>query len=177
MKASNHAGKKGRDEIVARASISNGANHFRFQSSHLELNIEKCSRSVLVQDIFKTGGHLISFRTDLLNLFERGAPQSEAVKFWVVAENGVMVASAADVKFKAIGAMLQREVKSCKRVFRRVAPRAAMAQKQEFARQAGQSKSKSRMRGPSSGVSLAVFMASWNFFSSKSALFFSASTA
>lgn len=62
----------------------------------------------------------------LLDLPERGSAQRKPVEFGIVAKNGLVIAGAADVKLKTVNAMLQGEIKSGKRVFRCVPPRAAV---------------------------------------------------
>lgn len=88
---------------------------------------------ITVQHVFQAGRDLIRSQTTLLNSLERGTAQRQLIEFRIMANNRLAIASAADVELKAIGAMFQSEIKSGERVFRRVTPRAAMAQKQEFA--------------------------------------------
>jgi len=51
------------------------------------------------------------------------------IQFGIVAQNGMPVASAADIKFKAISTVGKREVKGANGVFRCVPPGAPMAEK------------------------------------------------
>jgi hypothetical protein len=56
-------------------------------------------------------------------------PDNQAVQPGIVANDGLFVAGAAYVKFKAVGAMLERKIKGGNGVFRRLEPGATMSEK------------------------------------------------
>lgn len=133
VKSANYAGKKRGEEVVAGARAFHGANDDSFQSPDFEFDVEESVGMIAVQYIFEAGRDFVRTHTALLNSLERRAAQRQTVEFGIVTKNGVVIASAADVELEAIGAVLQSEVKSCERVFRRVASRASMPEKEEFA--------------------------------------------
>ena len=71
----------------------------------------------------------------LRDLLRGPAAQGHAMELGVVTEDGLAVAGAADVKFKTVRAVLQREVERGDGVFRREKPRAPMTEKENAIRQ------------------------------------------
>ena len=65
-----------------------------------------------------------------LQLLECMPPDGKTVQPGIVADDGLQVAGAADVKLKSIHAMLQSEIKSGEGVFRGITPGTTMAEQQ-----------------------------------------------
>jgi hypothetical protein len=63
-----------------------------------------------------------------MDLLQRPRAYRYAIKFSIMANNGLLIAGAADIKFKAVRAMFERKIKSRDGVFRSVEPGAAMTE-------------------------------------------------
>ena len=179
MQPANHAGQERRDEVMVGARVFNRPRYQILDAPDLHFYVQERSAGVAVQDFFQHGRRLGGRLHNLVELLQRMAANDQAVEFGIMAENQMPVASAADVEFEALRAVVKSQVKGGDGVFRSPGSSAAMSEQQGFGGcgQTRQSRSKSRIMGPSSGLSLAFLTASWNFFSSRSALFFSAATA
>ena len=176
VQPANDAGQERRDEVSLQPGSLYRPRHQLLHAADFDLYIKEGRPSVTAQDLFESRRHLPAQRNCGMQLLEIASSHHQSMEFWIVAENGLAVAGPADVKLKAVGAVEQCKVESGDGVFRGATPGAAMSEQQDLG-QSRQSRSKSRIIGPSSGLSLAFFTASWNFFSSRSALFFSAATA
>src|ERR1035438_2950527 len=155
------------------------------QPRNLQLEIEKRPRRKLPQNIFQCGQRQ-ALRRRVLDLHPSDGR--------VMADHSLPIGGKPHVEFEPVAAVAQTELKRCQSMFRNLAesPSPTMHQKKRkthasvcFSRRprrlggekaaTPQSKSKSRIGFPVSGVSLAFFTASWNFFSSSSEACFCAS--
>ena len=63
-----------------------------------------------------------------MDLLQCARAHCNAVEFSVMANNGLFAAGAADIKLKAIDAMVESKIESWNGIFRRVKPGAAMSE-------------------------------------------------
>src|SRR5208282_664792 len=181
-----HIGKKRRNhESLLRRMLAQFSERLQSQPRNLQLDIEKRPLCKLPQYIFQCGQRQ-ALRRRVLDLHPSDGR--------VVADHSLPVGGKPHVEFEPVAAVAQTKLKRCQSIFRNLAesPSPTMPQKKRkthasvcFSRRpqrlggekaaTPQSKSKSRIGFPVSGVSLAFFTASWNFFSSSSEACFCAS--
>jgi hypothetical protein len=129
MQLTHDTGQKRRDEISAlRTHAIYGTRHQLLHAAHLHFDIQKRSARIAVQDIFQTQRPFFSGGTAGLKLLECVLAYYQPVQPWIMANNGLPVAGAANVKFKAVRSMFQGQIKRGKGIFRSVLAGAAMSE-------------------------------------------------
>src|SRR5258708_21740729 len=101
---------------------------YLLHATDFHFNIEKCLATIALQNIFQTGWQFLPGRAACLKLLERMRADDKMVELGVMTNDGSLVAGRADVKLKAIGAVLQRPVKRNQGVLGRVTARAPMSE-------------------------------------------------
>ncbi len=122
------AGQERRDEVSAlrRKALERLKNHL-LHAAHLHLNIKEGLARVEFQHVFQARWLAINgaFCMDLLQC---SGAHRDAVELSIMANNGLFVAGAADIKLKAIGAVPEAKVESRDGIFRRIESGAAMSE-------------------------------------------------
>lgn len=140
MEFTHDPGKEGRDKVaVLWSNASYCADDGSLHPAHFDFNIQECAARKPRQHVVKAGRRVICTGETGLQLPECVPPDRKPVQPGIVADDGLQVAGAADVKLKSIRAMFQSEIKSGEGVFRGVTPGTAMTE-QQYAVSRGQSR-------------------------------------
>src|SRR5947209_18933061 len=129
MEFAHHSGEEGRDKVTLLwGHPLHCTDDGLRQSAHFDFNIQKCGAREPLQHIVKARQGVVCTAETGLQLLECMPPDGKTVQPGIVADDGLQVAGAADVKLKSIHAMLQSEIKSGEGGFRGITPGTTMAE-------------------------------------------------
>lgn len=113
---------------MSRSRAPDRLHHKRLNATDFDLDIQELI-TVSIKHLLEVRQFAIFACTARLQMLESMPAQDKSIQFGIVAQNGVSVASAPDIEFKAISPVGKRQVKSSNRVFRCVPAGATVAEK------------------------------------------------